>query len=537
MRIPEYYKQVEPSLAKIPASDAGAGIIRLPGGQSKAGEAISGSLANVSAAVAQRQAPMSGAEKLLDHAMRASALLGQFAEKQQKEIDDMDLYGFKAASDAELFNILNDIQTSGDYRDCRERGKDAWNKYGEEALKNLDNKRIAKRAEDYLKIKTIGVQADFQGVFIKRQQDYRNAKLIENEDQAIKNRQYIKLKQLIDSATNLSEEQKVVRWKNGQRRISLLNAEGDLKRLEADFEYSEEKYPGLAPEDVQAFNDKRDVFVENRFVDQKFEDYWKVHGMNYEKVYRLINADEGLKDDQKKRIWGLYNARYQTEDTFRKRREAAWFDSVRDGIWNAKTPEEAEKFIQATGAKGYRLAQFQGMAAQKLGKFTEKIEDWIAANRDVASGKIRNDQDLFTMYGGVLSDASMKSFIRGFDIEKDEDLKFVGVSPASLIKDMAGNCGLSPDSQEYYKFAQVANLEILEEKKKLKAKGQKLTPVDLYNLVKGLTKWHILKTGTWFDTNEREYSVRYREHEGAFWDPARGKYARFKMPYKPEDDE
>jgi len=310
MRIPDYAKQIAPDAAPVP--NTGTGVLRLPGGAAgdTAAGSISKSLNDASAALGQQISPMAGAERLLEHAQKASAVLFKVAERQQAETDEMDFHMFKAESDAELFSIMEDIKNNGSYHDVLPRANEAWNKSRSDALLKLQNKRIAERAEQYLKIKTLSAQADFQGVFLARQQDYQKARFNEAADIFIMNRNSSDLEQLIKSAAFLNEEQKVNAFKTGQRRISLLNASDDLEALGADFKYSEKDYPGLLPEDVQKINAQLKTEIDRRFVYDKANEIFAKYGSDLPRAYEAVYSDSSIDVQQKDRIWQRVHSRH-----------------------------------------------------------------------------------------------------------------------------------------------------------------------------------------------------------------------------------
>ena len=310
MRIPDYAKQIAPDAAPVP--NTGTGVLRLPdanNSQAAAG-AISKSLADAAGALGQPTAPLAGAERLLEHAQNASAVLFKVAERQQADVDEMDFHMFKAQSDADFLSIMDDIKNNGSYHDVLPRANDAWNKSQSDALKNLVNPRIAKRAEQYLKLKTISANADFQGVFLARQQDYQKARFNEAADIFIMNRNSSDLEQLIKSASFLNEEQKVSALKTGQRRISLLNASDDLEALGADFKYSEKDYPGLLPEDVQKINAQHKVEVDRKQVYDMANAIYDKYKNNLPQAHKAIYSNESLDVQKKDRIWQRVHSRY-----------------------------------------------------------------------------------------------------------------------------------------------------------------------------------------------------------------------------------
>jgi len=124
MRVPEYNKQVAPD---VTSGAPRLGVIHIPQADGNAHGQISKSLAGASAALSHTP-EISGAERLYDYAARAAAALGAYAEKQQAQNDEMDFHLFKAKSDNEFFNIMEDISKNGHYSEVVKRGNEMLTK-------------------------------------------------------------------------------------------------------------------------------------------------------------------------------------------------------------------------------------------------------------------------------------------------------------------------------------------------------------------------------------------------------------------------
>ena|GEM_PF-5962785 len=357
MRIPEYNGNTTPNVA--PAPNQGSGVIHLPKVlNSGASGAISKSLASSSDALGARNTPqVTGAERMLDYAAKAAAALGAHAEKLQADNDEMDFHLFKAQSDNALFNIMDDIAKNGHYSGVVDRGNELWGKHSKEALEDLQNKRIAKRAEDYLKLRTISVQADFYGTYLKRQLDDQKAKYDDASATLIVNRDSTGLEGLINSASFLSEEQKGNDLRAGIRRISLLNVTDDLQSMGIDWVYSEEKYPGLLPEDIQSAHKDYERETKSFKIEIIRDDLIKRYGMNYAAARKeILDKYQG---DEEQLILSRYEGWYSDQKRIQQQAQSAAQDNFFKKLQSFESKEEALEYAlkNSKSLSGYNDAR------------------------------------------------------------------------------------------------------------------------------------------------------------------------------------
>lgn len=112
-------------------------------------------------------------------AQRAGALLGQVALKQQEEINAMDFALLKAKADSWWAEQLEVESMNTDYEGQNERLATGWEAFRKELGEGVRNEDLRRKAEQFFEIKSLSMQGDMQGLFLKKQATVRKAKFDE----------------------------------------------------------------------------------------------------------------------------------------------------------------------------------------------------------------------------------------------------------------------------------------------------------------------------------------------------------------------
>jgi lysozyme family protein len=257
----------------------------------------------------------------------------------------------------------------------------------------------------------------------------------------------------------------------------------------------------------------------------------------------ILNSD--LPDDVKNSSVSRYQARVADQRRFDKREETDWFNDTKDAVADSKSLEAAQQVIENSNASGAQRRQLEAYAGQlfKPEGFKENLQDWKSAYQEVSSGTLRSSDELIQRWGGKLSDATLKGFVKsyyspsgdwtgggkgGAGTGSSRGMTYTGDETAAAIKNALDNVLRYPkDTQEGLRqrstFVTAFGDEMAEQER---AKGRKLTPVEKQDLLMKLSKNQVLSgASAGYEIPVPGYEAQMAERAGFTWnDRLRGFY-------------
>ena len=138
-------------------------------------------------------------------------------------------------------------------------------------------------------------------------------------------------------------------------------------------------------------------------------------------AWNAMENDPSLDPETRERIWGKYKARLSDRERWEAQRDRDYMSGWMDKIADSSSLEEAQQFIQDSGADGQQRVQMERWAAQihRPEKFKEDIRDFSQALKEVMNGQLKTDKELTYRWSGRLKESTLKSLVRIFYRERE----------------------------------------------------------------------------------------------------------------------
>ena len=249
-------------------------------------------------------------------------------------------------------------------------------------------------------------------------------------------------------------------------------------------------------------------------------------GTDEQAAWSAMENDPSLDPDMRERIWGKYKARVSDRKRWETQRDREYMSGWMDKIADSSSMEEAQQFIQDSGADGQQRVQMERAAAQihRPEKFKEDVRDWAQAFKEVTNGQIKTDEELIYRWGGRLSSGTIKSLVKMFYKESSGGTGgssgsggggYVGYSFADAIKSSMKDLKIKDGSQESALFVTMVGEEIGARETNLK---RKLTPLEKSKVLEEAAKVYVTNGGD----NLSEFQHRMAERQGFIDVPGQG---------------
>lgn len=249
-------------------------------------------------------------------------------------------------------------------------------------------------------------------------------------------------------------------------------------------------------------------------------------GTDEQAAWSAMENDPSLGPDMRERIWGKYKARVSDRNRWETQRDREYMSGWMDKIADSSSMEEAQQFIQDSGADGQQRVQMERAAAQihRPEKFKEDVRDWAQAFKEVTNGQIKTDEELIYRWGGRLSSGTIKSLVKMFYKEGSDGSGgssgsggggYVGYSFADAIKSSMKDLKIKDGSQESALFVTMVGEEIGARETSLK---RKLTPLEKSKVLEEAAKLYVTNDGDKLS----EFQHRMAERRGFIDVPGQG---------------
>lgn len=250
--------------------------------------------------------------------------------------------------------------------------------------------------------------------------------------------------------------------------------------------------------------------------------YWERYGTDERAAWSAMENDPSLDPETRERVWGKYKARLSDRERWDAQRDRDYMNGWLNKIADSTSLEEAQQFIQDSGADGRQRVQMERWAAQmhQPEKFREDIRDWAQAFKEVKSGQLKTDLELIYRWSGRLKDSTLKSLVSLFYREGEsgagkKGAEYVGYSFSEAITTAMEGLRIKEGSQESAVFATMVGEEIRERQAQL---NRKLSPLERHKVLEEAAKLYVTNKGEKLS----EFQRRMAERRGFIDIPGQG---------------
>lgn len=235
-------------------------------------------------------------------------------------------------------------------------------------------------------------------------------------------------------------------------------------------------------------------------------------GTDERAAWNAMENDPSLDPETRERIWGKYKARLSDRERWEAQRDRDYMSGWMDKIADSSSMEEAQQFIQDSGADGRQRVQLESWAAQihRPEKFKEDIRDWAQAFKEVINGQLKTDEELIYRWGGRLSSDTLKSLIRIFYKEREsgagkKGADYVGYQHSDAVQTAMRNLRIKEGSQESAVFTTIVGEEIYYRATQLK---RSLSPLEKFKVLEEVAKRYVTNDGDILSEFQRRMAER-----------------------------
>ena len=235
-------------------------------------------------------------------------------------------------------------------------------------------------------------------------------------------------------------------------------------------------------------------------------------GTDERAAWNAMENDPSLDPETRERIWGKYKARLSDRERWEAQRDRDYMSGWMDKIADSSSMEEAQQFIQDSGADGRQRVQLESWAAQihRPEKFKEDIRDWAQAFKEVINGQLKTDEELIYRWGGRLSSDTLKSLIRIFYKEREsgagkKGADYVGYQHSDAVQTAMRNLRIKEGSQESAVFTTIVGEEIYDRATQLK---RSLSPLEKFKVLEEVAKRYVTNDGDILSEFQRRMAER-----------------------------
>jgi hypothetical protein len=235
------------------------------------------------------------------------------------------------------------------------------------------------------------------------------------------------------------------------------------------------------------------------------ERIWETYNIDEAAGTDAIYNDDSLSFEQKVKITGLYQARVSDQRRFDEQEIKTWYEATRNEVANAGSMEAALAKIEYSRADGWERTQLEGIAAQlyKPETFKEDIQHWNQAYQEVTSGLFATAEDFIYRWNGILSQDSMKSFLKLFYNSDGgggaKSARYIGDSIDKMMKLSMESLNIYEGTIQAQRFSTLVTEEIWARQRE---KGRPLSPEEMGGVIMEYSKKFITVEGGFFTSEQ-----------------------------------